>query len=120
MSSATKVQPTNSSTIDDVKNWGEESKLSRRKGTKATRRRSMVLGCFFNIFLTIVESFVVFKIIKDENTRESIDGISKLCFPLLFLIGTYGVMFKSLYNKSIVYNKLVHGDEIGISKDLYD
>ena len=80
----------------------------------------MVLGCFFNIFLTIVESFVVFKIIKDENTRESIDGISKLCFPLLFLIGTYGVMFKSLYNKSIVYNKLVHGDEIGISKDLYD
>ena len=80
----------------------------------------MVLGCFFNIFLTIVESFVVFKIIKDENTREFIDGISKLCFPLLFLIGTYGVMIKSLYNKSIVYNKLVHGDEIGISKDLYD
>ena len=71
-----------------------------------------------NTFLTIVESFVVFKIIKDENTRESIDGIAKLCFPLLFLIGTYGVMFKSLYNKSIVYNKLVHGDEIGISKDL--
>ena len=118
MSSATKVQPTNSSTIDDVKNWGEESKLSRRKGTKATRRRSIMRS--FNIFLTIVESFVVFKIIKDENTRESIDGIAKLCFPLLFLIGTYGVMFKSLYNKSIVYNKLVHGDEIGISKDLYD
>lgn len=42
MSSATKVQPTNSSTIDDVKNWGEESKLSRRKGTKATRRRSIM------------------------------------------------------------------------------
>ena len=83
-----------------------------------TTMDKMVLACFFNIFFTIVETFVVFHVVDDKSTQKAIDDISKYTFPIIFLLSTYGNMFLSLYRRKHDFKKTRQTESAGIAKNL--
>lgn len=80
----------------------------------------MVLACFFNIFFTILETFIVFHVIEDADIKTELDQASKYVFPIAFIVCTYGVMFKSMYLRYKRYTELKNSSNVGISPDLYE
>ena len=80
----------------------------------------MVLACFFNIFLTILETFIVFHVVEDAQVKGKIDDISKYVFPVAFIFCTYGIMFKSMKLRHKRYHEIKNSSDLGISKDLYE
>ena len=77
----------------------------------------MIMMCFFNLFGSTMESFVVHHIVGNEETRKSIDEWAKVLFPTVFFLTTYGIMLLSLRNRK--QELKAREVEVGIANDLF-